>query len=106
MKKRTKKKCAPAHRVSFATIKAAKEFDPEATMKILDFYRGYMLELCRLRMRFAEHNFVGKVWAGVYLDTLGAVYDVIWPKRESSGRTKPAMAAPSRACWSAISASD
>ena len=48
MKKRTKKKCAPAYRVSFATIKAAKEFDPEATMEILDFYRGYMLELCRL----------------------------------------------------------
>ena len=42
-------------------------------------------------MRFAEHNFVGKVWAGVYLDTLGAVYDVIWSKRESSGRTPPAM---------------
>lgn len=50
MKKRTKKKCAPAHRVSFATIKAAKEFDPEATMEILDFYRGYMLELCRLEL--------------------------------------------------------
>ena len=50
MKKRTKKKCAPAHRVSFETIKAAKELDPEATMEILDFYRGYMLELCRLEL--------------------------------------------------------
>ena len=50
MKKRTKKKCAPAHRVSFETIKAAKELDPESTMKILDFYRGYMLELCRLEL--------------------------------------------------------
>ena len=50
MKKRTKKKCAPAYRVSFATIKAAKEFDPEATMEILDFYRGYMLELRRVEL--------------------------------------------------------
>ena len=50
MKKRTKKKCAPAHRVSFATIRAAKELDPDATMEILDFYRGYMLELCRLEL--------------------------------------------------------
>ena len=50
MKKRIKKKCAPAHRVSFETIKAAKELDPESTMKILDFYRGYLLELCRLEL--------------------------------------------------------
>ena len=56
-----------------------------------------------------EHNSEkrrGEVCAGVYLDTLGAVYDVIWPKRESRGQTKQAMAAPSRACWSAISASN
>ena len=50
MKNRNKKRCVPVSRVSFATIKAAKELDPEATMEILDFYRGYMLELCRLEL--------------------------------------------------------
>ena len=50
MKTRNKKKCASVRRVSFATIKAAKELDSEATMEILDFYRGYMLELCKLEL--------------------------------------------------------
>lgn len=50
MKNRNKKRCVPVRRVSFATIKAAKELDSEATMEILDFYRGYMLELCRLEL--------------------------------------------------------
>ena len=50
MKNRNKKRCVPVRRVSFGTIKAAKELDSEATMEILDFYRGYMLELCRLEL--------------------------------------------------------
>lgn len=56
MKSRSRKKQTKEHRLSFDTIGRAKELDMAATMTVLEFYKSYMLELCKIELYDSDGN--------------------------------------------------